>query len=175
MIRHGLQIFLGMLLLGAVPCFADVSRLPQHVYLEGRPFAPGTTDPNGWYVIVTTENSGAATYRRWTTDPATSFFVQLNLSAAENIWELRLYSSPSVVASYTSWSSVSYPSTVNITGGGVMKMNWTPDPYEEAFPDWDSAGAKIPLGFGFGLALWASALAFGIPMRWVRELTSAAS
>jgi len=49
------------------------------------------------------------------------------------------------------------------------------DPYEEAFPDWASAAVKIPLGFAFGLAFWAVCLAFGVPLKWAKEISSAAS
>jgi hypothetical protein len=56
-----------------------------------------------------------------------------------------------------------------------MKMNWTPDPYEEAFPDWESAAVKIPLGFTFAMAFWAGAVALTISLKWVRDLASAAS
>lgn len=55
--------------------------------------------------------------------------------------------------------------------------NWPhiPDAYEANFPDWASAGVKIPLGFGIGMAFWAVMLGFGVPMRWVKELTNAAT
>ena len=50
-----------------------------------------------------------------------------------------------------------------------------PDPYDEAFPDWESASVKIPLGFGLGMAFWAAAVALTMPMKWIKELGSAAS
>ena len=55
------------------------------------------------------------------------------------------------------------------TGGGGG------DPYEENFPDWESAAVKIPLGFSLAMAFWAACVAASVSMKWVRDLASAAS
>lgn len=47
--------------------------------------------------------------------------------------------------------------------------------YVDAFPDWNAAATKIPLGFGFAMSFWAACVAASVAMRWVRDLASAAT
>lgn len=49
------------------------------------------------------------------------------------------------------------------------------DPFDDNFPDWESAAVKIPLGFTFAMSFWAAAVGLSIGMKWVRDLASAAS
>lgn len=70
--------------------------------------------------------------------------------------------------------NVGFPVAARIVGANGIRISET-DEYEEAFPDWESAAVKIPLGFAFGMAFWAAVLSMHIPMKWVRQLTEAAS
>jgi hypothetical protein len=182
MIRRGLQIFLCVVFLGAAPCFSqDYSNFPQSLFLQDRPYT-GAVDPNGYYVLVVAQQDyGSSIYQRFGQDPAISFRIGLyytkpNATWPNGFWEIRLEEG-GVVRSQTVVVAATLPTSFAMQGGGTVIPNQLPpaDPYEEAFPDWEAAGVKIPLGFGFGLALWASAFAIVVPIRWVRELANAAS
>lgn len=67
------------------------------------------------------------------------------------------------------------PWSVGFGGQGIMSMSVVTDPYELAFPDWESAALKIPLGFAFAMSFWGVAVAASMGMKWVKELASAAS
>jgi hypothetical protein len=79
-------------------------------------------------------------------------------------------------ANYTMTKQNGYSGTFTVR---VFKEPPPPPTLEEqigsVFPDWASASVKIPLGFGFAMAFWAACLAVAIPMKWVKDLASAAS
>lgn len=177
MIRRGLQfaLFCGFVSLGAAPSFGQVS-VSQVEIANFHPAINGVyntrvyADSNGTENFVVLLGPGEA----WVYDNGT-IVVRVEITG---------YEYPSTVTILPD-GSVSYDSSVYSTVG-----NWTvsidgvlwasvqgtgPDPYEENFPDWASAAVKIPLGFALGMALWASALATGIGLKWARDLASAAS
>lgn len=114
---------------------------------------------------------------RWVTlyeQNSTSLFVQLHHGdpgvnhVANRVGFLNVHTAPDV------WPTNTFGPFSSVGGSATLTMQ-PPSEYEVAFPDWSSAAVKIPLGFTFGLVLWASVLAFHVPMQWVRSLSQNAS
>lgn len=191
MIRRGLQIMclVGITALGAAPLFGQV--FPPavqvgdmggifeqyngvYVFAEDLDVYPDGTskgyyeDNNGNYLTVTIAEVDEAIYYDLGAGP----------SAPEQ-GELRatIFYTPNQYSFVVGWvrSSTGAP-----LGYGYAQPLWNYNPgggneYEEAFPDWESAAVKIPLGFTFAMSFWAVAVAGSIAMRWVKDLASAAS
>jgi hypothetical protein len=192
MIRRGLQItfVVGIMALGAAPsCLATVSQnFPKQIVLQD--FAMiGGVDYNGVYVNVSQSGtiiSPAGWFQKYTTDGSSAPIVEVRMSA--DFLSAMLMLRPTLNAAAvgntgyrdisSGWGSP-WPGTFwNITQGGLAFISMEEDPdvlYNVAFPDWESASVKIPLGFALGMAFWAAAVALTIPMKWIKELASAAS
>lgn len=189
MIRRGLQFVCSVVLLGAAPLLAQQQGFPTQITLQD--FTNNAI--NGLYLQVgESQNSTTpgAVFQRFTTGTNTPAYW-VNAIVRTNDWTVvRVYSSyPTDInnwlyaseygrlannafkSSYTVWTAGS----TAISGAAILSWEVPPNEYEQAFPDWDSAAVKIPLGFAFGLALWASVLAFHVPMQWVRSLSERAT
>ena len=186
MIRRGLQFLCCLVLLGAAPCFAQedpYSIFPQSLVLQDRA-TTSVGDPNGYYVQVTQQlNYTGSVFQRFGQDPLTAFRIGLlysrpNASFPNGFWEIRLEQNGSII-SQTIIVGATIPSPFSMSGGGTVILNQLPPdpnaPYEEAFPDWESAAVKIPLGFTLAMAFWAAAVGLSVSMKWVRDLASAAT
>lgn len=189
MTRRGLQILLGMLHLGAAPLFGQVFPPAVEVGDMGASFG----HYNGIYVFaedldVYPDGTSKGYYQNDIGNYLTVTISEIDESIYYDLsdvpvgpeqGELRatVYYTPNQYSFVVGWVRSSTGAPLGF-GYAQPLWNYNPglgNPYEEAFPDWESAQVKIPLGFAFGLALWASAVALGVPMKWVRELTSAAS
>lgn len=190
MIRRGLQISLaGLVLLGAAPLLyaqAGSTNWPTSVTLQG--FAE--SDLNGYYSLVgELGNDGTRIFQRYSSGGSSpAWWVTLSDVIANNTvvcgihtdypttsTDTRVYLSP---VTGPNWPS-SFGSFIGgAPANAVAILSWEvvgSDPYEEAFPDWESAAEKIPLGFSLSMMFWGVAVASSIAMRWVKELSSAAS
>lgn len=197
-IRRGLQIIVlvGITALGAAPCFGQYTppaNFPAAVTLSGVPpityQQPVPLDVNGYYVAVSTSNNATTTFVRYNEDGQNAYRVRIDYTAGGNpVWAVRLFNAAeNALPIQSTFNTVAWPSSpftaqVNtaFTGGVAGTATWVLhaaplNDYQLAFPDWSAAGVKIPLGFGLGLAMWASFLALGVPIRWVKELTNAAT
>lgn len=197
MIRRGLQIMtVGITALGAAPCFAQYSppaNFPSAVTLSGVPAItyqqPTPLDVNGYYVAVSTSNNATTTFVRYNEDAQTAYRVRIDHNPGGNpIWTVKLLNlnenALPIQSTFntTDWPTSPFTAQVNtaFTGGVSGTATWVLhgaplSDYELAFPDWESAGVKIPLGFGFAMAFWSVCVVATIGMKWVRELASAAS
>lgn len=199
MIRRGLQYFAGFfILLGAAPCFgqAGTTNFPTQVTLQD------FSDPlvNGLYVVVGgSSTSGTYVFQRYAPGGGTNAVRWLTIGDQTNstqfmyrIWNRNPPSPYGDVTGllYVSESYGTFTQSVgnfkvyaagfpNASGLAVNSWHVPPPTLDEqldaAFPDWESASVLIPLGFGFGMMFWASALALHVPMKWVRSLADAAS
>lgn len=194
MIRRGLQILVlvGITALGAAPSFGQTPppywQWPHQVVVQGLPITQGS-DPNGLYVNTGTlgQQGSGFIYTRYQvggTNAVTSWKLDLKyVSVSQVRWELYLggsywFTVDSIADTWTSLPRTFSPVTrwdgfVATNGAVIFQAPPPVDPYEEAFPDWDSAGVKIPLGFAFGLAVWASLYAMAVPFKWVRDIANA--
>ena len=192
MIRRGLQILsvVGITALGAAPSHGQM--MPNFLTVNGI-----GGDWNGGYALVGSQfvdtwSGYVFTWAKYDGTNSTRWATVIRENHPQNSpnsysWYVRLYASEPASASLgfsTGWTyqgsvtgtNASFPNVVPLTGGASAILTYlNANPYAGAFPDWESAGVKIPLGFGLGLAAWASFLALGIPMRWVKELTNAAT
>lgn len=190
MIRRGLQILIlvGITALGAAPVYAIWSTPPGSLVVMDVGTINGV-NMDGLYVLVGIE-SQTSQYQRWGYDGevGTGAALQYELwddaDGVGGFGALRLRQGVTQVRATSgfSWDG-SYPfekafSTTNPSLGKVVFYQTAAGPdaeYAAAFPDWSSAAEKIPLGFGFAMAFWASAVAASVAMKWVRDLASAAS
>lgn len=200
MIRRGLQFFAVLVLLGAAPCLAQVYVLQTPAALTLQDFTNSTF--NGFYTQVgqvqTTLASVSLTYQRFSTDPSNGRWVAFLRNTATGQWNVSIYTNYPVqdhtvgrvtrsIDYVTSSNTVpplsvsafyNVPGSVSSTptaGTAVFTWNAADAEMQQAFPDWASAGVKIPLGFTFAMSFWAAAVALSIGMKWVRDLASAAS
>lgn len=200
MIRRGLQILsmVGITALGAAPCFGQVgtTNFPTQVTLQD------FSDPlvNGLYVVVGgSSTSGTYVFQRYSPGGGTNAVRWLTIGDQTNstqfmyrIWNRNPPSPHGDVTGllYVSENYGTFTQSVgnfkvyavgfpNASGLAVNSWYVPPPTLEEqldaAFPDWESAAVKIPLGFGFAMAFWAVAVALSVSMKWVRDLASAAS
>jgi hypothetical protein len=194
MTRRGLQItfVVGIMALGAAPLFGQIGPAGS-ILIDGAPTVAGV-NYNGLYVTISSgPNEGSVVWTRYgisTNEPpyatlaaagpygsSTGHIVRLHsswpgTSRNENVAARSVSVSPN--PPLTTWNNFSLPLEI---GGVAFTFDSAggPDPYSEAFPDWESASVKIPLGFALGMAFWAAAVALTIPMKWIKELASAAS
>lgn len=190
MIRRGLQILLsaGITALGAAPCFAS---FPSDIVLQGFNVVTNVGDPNGYYVQTgTTGVDGSTLFSRYATEPDGPKFSILVRWFANSQWQVavrRGLTDANVSLKTVGGASNSFPGPSSWVGGWTGYSGYDPGTtaalvvpsgdyqYEVAFPDWESAAVKIPLGFTFAMSFWAAAVALSIGMKWVRDLASAAS
>lgn len=193
MIRRGLQLIAVVGLLGAAPfCFgqAGTTNAPSYVVLQD--FDDNSL--NGLYNVVGTipgQGQGSSVLHRYTGEDSPVRYVSLQQGGGYSV-TVRIHSTypetyfsgllyqgstgsqlflESWTGQFTGYSGNANESATAIFGWGSP----VPDPYEEAFPDWESAAQKIPLGFTFAMAFWGVAVAGSMAMRWVKDLASAAS
>lgn len=198
MIRRGLQItfVVGIMALGAASCFAQYDgTMPYRLTVLSGDFGF-----EGVYVITgqTTdaESSLGGVYQRYTRDGQPPYWLLVrSYPQTDSLRKTRMQiyvhseypenlNSASEVGTTIILSDVIVgptPSLITTLIGDIL-IDWFPPappnpnaPYQEAFPDWESASVKIPLGFALGMAFWAAAVALTIPMKWIKELASAAS
>lgn len=199
MIRRGLQSWLvvGIVALGAAPCLGQYDgTIPHRVTVV----STNNSAYSGVYILTGTtnpaESSLGGVYQRYTTgglepywlswrnypetDATRRYRVSFLISSeypttwsfnggAELVYQLEL----------TNVTVGTSPTSIPLVNMGEAIVDWieptAANPYDDAFPDWQSAGVKIPLGFALGMTFWAAAVALTIPMKWVKELVSAAS
>lgn len=201
MIRRGLQLVVGLgifMMLGAALCFGQVgsTNFPTKITLQGFSVA----GVNGLYVVIAgphASNSGgrfiAARYETSLTPP--SYWLSLeDDTTGSGETKLRVwnqyptdpFNANTSQMFYKFFPGTSFPSSVSgfinapgytYTANSAAIFDWglPPDPYERAFPDWESAGVKIPLGFSFAMSFWAVCIVATIGIKWAKELASAAS
>lgn len=196
MIRRGLQfcVVVGISALGAAPSLASFTGepMPLRIYVNNTVQSNAGIDYAGVYVPTGSTESGVGPfvglYQRYVTDGTEPRYIVLAAISQFGIGTLDFHADfPTAWRSYSPTErvegqynladvSVGIPTTLNLAVGTVT-LDWflPADPYEEAFPDWESAATKIPLGFGMGMAFWASSVALAIPIKWVKDLASAAS
>lgn len=191
MIRRGLQLVVGvgiLMMLGAAPCLAvlgayvDLQGFPTVSWeynsetgtmdLDGRYYemedAPGNytrTDENGMTRVYSFSDDGIYVYVFGPPFGDDLFYwAVFNSASGEWYMESDIYGFGPPTEN---WS---------VTGANGLSFGTVePDPFEQAFPDWESAAVKIPLGFSFAMAFWGVAVAASVSMKWVRDLASAAS
>lgn len=173
MIRRGLQFAcLWMFLLGAAPLSAqiDYQYYPQYVTLSGfEILAWNGIYTRGLFV------DGAIEYYQYPADTG-SLFMRVSFRPADGLVIVALWSGGTTLTQKTYSGNQPLPEIMTgFSVGGGVAMTTTPDEYQQAFPDWASAGARIPLGFTFGMSVWAVCVAAAISLKWVRDLASAAS
>jgi hypothetical protein len=199
MIRRGLQIFglVGITALGAASSFASVgetaTRLPEQIVVQNTVI--NGVNFNGLYLKVGDLTAlGSQFWQRYTTSetqvpPVISFQMPPTESTANN-FTIRFHTSwpTNATAVHTFQSpqsalnqqlgAVSTIEMNNLPGGGsgqLLVTMFVSNDFREAFPDWESAAGKIPLGFTLAMSFWAVCVAAAISMRWVRDLVSAAT
>lgn len=176
MIRRGLQIIfvVGITALGAAPLHAQDATL----YRSGFDVMLLTYDAAASGNGMLQWSSGGTTVRILDDPEAGYYFLQLEFPG-EFVVTLapngRIGHHEGTVPQWVFSGSYEFEAAIPVQFYLPGIAAYFPDPYQEGFPDWSSAGVKIPLGFGFGLAAWASFLALGVPIRWVKELTNAAT
>lgn len=191
MIQRGLQLIAVVGLLGAAPLYAQSGyQWPGTAVVTGLAPVDGV-ELNGTYILTGAE-----------VDSGTYWYTQFSPGGSGNpLLELRFVDDASFTARI--FVNGAYRLRINILVGQIpltypyqLNDQWRdnfgglkaapnsltllsstppPDPYEEAFPDWESAVTTIPLGFTFAMAFWGVAVAASMAMRWVKELASAAS
>lgn len=205
MIWRGLQIVVvvGIIALGAAPCLGQVTLAhPELIYLE-EVYAGGLNFSGIYRQVGEIQDTSVTSLRIWqryTTDGSTPRYLSVEIrSMAPGNTRIRIICSLTYPSTPSTPLSTDLDSNdeIAITIGTIESMNqtagfenvlWFSDnngaavvifyeltEFREAFPDWQSAGVKIPLGFAMGMAFWAAAVALTIPMKWVKELVSAAS
>lgn len=186
MIRRGLQVvFLcGITFLGAAPLHAQRAGYPQSITLTGISVAGyngtyywiGGTSSTSSYIWAKYDQTNGSRWASILELNSTAIFVQLHSSEppTNNYVDTRV-AWVQVATPVNGWPTAPFGAFNNeYNGGGTLNFA-PPDPYEEAFPDWESAAVKIPLGFSFAMAFWGVAVAASVSMKWVRDLASAAS
>jgi len=176
MIWRSLQVVCGAFLLGAAP-FAHGSAIISGFspLIDGTyDYYPGSSDyaPHAWY-------GGDDGDFGFYFDGGSLYLFSDSMSVYEldsdRIWRDTSTGEILNLAPGEAWEVFLQDVGEQVEGAWPSTPPPPPDPYEENFPDWSSARIKIPLGFTFGLAVWAMVLAATVPMKWVRDLTSAAS
>jgi len=196
MIRRGLQTILvwGITALGAAPLFAQTNynHWPVSVSLSGFPQFEGH-NVNGYWVLTGSGASGTTSeFTLWDDEPNnTSVRLRFTYTFSTGTMVGVISVDPNFSGggfrysrSLTGWGNKPLPSSIT----GWQNVNGAPpatsasafpgmvsDQFASAFPDWSSAMHKIPLGFLFGITMWTIALGMGVPIRWIRELGSAAT
>ena len=186
MIRRGLYILLmlGFLSMGAAPCFSQLDI--QTVTVENfHPLVDGEYTYSGSELSYS-DWAGNPRYERdlYSYGSDSDFRIVKVINNGTIIFFLQAInlSEFSPLVTFTPDGNVTYDTSFfqdtgnwSIYIDGVLWSSKPLDPYEQAFPDWESAAVKIPLGFGFAMAFWAVAVALSISMRWVRDLASVAT
>jgi hypothetical protein len=175
---RGLQIIalVGITALGAASSHAwtyNGLTYPDNMLVQGSPYGY----MNGLWLAQTNVNNGGWWFVQY---GATNVLHRVHLTdngTSTSVWLMqngnnRVDLTPQVNTSQ--WRSAGFP-TQTFQAGGTVAFNISQDPYDQAFPDWESAAVKIPLGFTFAMSFWAAAVALSIGMKWVRDLASAAS
>lgn len=185
------MVAVGVITLGASPLFGNFA---QSITLQDFTNAAW----NGYYVQVgevATPTNVTRTFQRYTAGTNSVFYCTLQRQTANtNRWGIYVHGAypsnyDSALVAYTPfvtgvngipptvWTNFVTATGANaLTGTAVLDTSPPPvDPYEEAFPDWESAGVKIPLGFSFAMSFWAVCIVATIGIKWAKELASAAS
>lgn len=187
MIVRGLQIAVGvgMLALGAAPSFGQVYKhFPQSVTVTGFPVSPQGNSLNGFFVLSGFVQGAGLEYTMYGSEPVRLYMEYVyngylrisigGLSGSSLSYQKQIFvgtsASPETLSGFNNLNGA----TATIDGRVILHME-SSDPYDINFPDWASAGTKIPLGFGMGMAFWAAAVALAIPIKWAKDLASAAS
>lgn len=199
MIRRGLQIILlvGITALGAAPLLGSVgetsTRLPEQIVVQNTVINGVNFD--GLYLKVGDVSAlGNQFWQRYTTSEtqappvisfqmpttgqtAINFTVRYHTSWPSNAAAVHTFQAPvsSLNMELGAVTTIEVSNLYDDESGYLLLTMFVSDDFREAFPDWESASALIPLGFGFGMMFWASALALHVPMKWVRSLADAAS
>jgi hypothetical protein len=187
MIRRGLQIVfaVGIVALGAAPSFGQLyQHFPESVTVSGFPVSPQGNSLNGFFALSGYVPGSGGEYTMYGSDPVRLYiqyfhngYVRISIGAMSGssvFYQKQIYVDSSAMPATISGFNQLNGATVTLDGQVILHMDLS-DPYEINFPDWESAGTKIPLGFGMGMAFWAAALALIIPIKWAKDLASAAS
>lgn len=176
-------------------CPALSAEYPAAVTLQDFPDA----DTNGYYVLAGTQGQFPGTqwvFQRFAHETSSNRWVTIRVdeTVTPPKWSLQVYdiypeawstgrkyrtlfevqaeTAPEV---WTQFIDVKN-GNVSVSGSGISHFQpVVSDPYADAFPDWNSAVIYVPLGFTFGLGAWFTALAFGVPIGWIRMLGDASS
>lgn len=180
---------------GAAPLYADAQAMgyPSRFTLQG--ITGFHVAANGLYVVVGDLGADSGwVFQRYTTGTNSAQYHIAAFLSSTGGTEIQVFQgTPSTNGALNYGNRIGFTQTKtggwvhsswNFTSGvagvvgatAIADYTWAPpNEYAAAFPDWESAAVKIPLGFGFAMAFWAAAVALSIPMKWVRELTSAAT
>jgi hypothetical protein len=156
--KRGLHICLALTFLGAAPCFATLPEvLPTTVVLSG-----ASENVVGTYYYIADYEDSTARRAYYSFENGNT----LEIFDSNTHWYVYDSDESTVDAFYTNpqWA-------ITFEGGGLGPGYGVQQPEF----DWSSALVNTPIGFSFAMSFWAVALSFSVGMRWVRELSSAAS
>jgi hypothetical protein len=187
---RGLQfwVVVGIMALGAAPSFGQI--LGSYADAYNWPVVPADPDSGRPAVALSGRYYFEGSFDQGGTE---KFTYRLSLVGNYFAAEMNVYDNGGIIVElsggdgvYTvEWNgsgwdvgtddfSVGAPMNARVVGSNGIRIAET-DEFREAFPDWESAAVKIPLGFGLGMAFWAAAVALSLPIKWAKDLASAAS